>query len=115
MTNTQPTPTSTSEPTSAHATKASRTAWLSLVLGLTAAVLICMSDPYWMALPVSLAAVIAGWLSLRRSQQDPVVAHIGLSLGLFDVLLWALLVLLVQHVLKTDLSFLFEMPQATGR
>jgi hypothetical protein len=115
MTNTQPAPTSTSEPTSAHATKASRTGWLSLILGLTAAFLICMGDPFWLALPVSLTAVTAAWLALRRSQQDPVVAHIGLSLALFDVLMWVLLVLFIGHILKADLSFLFEMPAATGQ
>lgn len=82
---------------------------------MAAAVLICIGDPFWLGMPLSVAAVTAAWRALRRSGQTSVVAHFGLTLGLFDILLWILLVLFIQYVMKMDTSFIFDFSQSTGQ
>ncbi|MAX27465.1 MAG: hypothetical protein CMJ19_23450 [Phycisphaeraceae bacterium] len=88
-----------------------RAAWFSIALTTIGLVLICLGDPYWLSLPASILGILTGGYALRHGQDNHACAHIGFNVGMFNLLLWLLLMGLMQHVLKMDVSSLFAVPR----
>jgi hypothetical protein len=84
--------------------------WLSIVFTTIGMILICNGDPYWLSLPDSILGILAGGYALRYGQDNHIGAHIGFNVGMFNLLLWLLLIVVMQHVLKIDMSSLFVLP-----
>ncbi|MFA9479739.1 hypothetical protein ACERK3_15740 [Phycisphaerales bacterium AB-hyl4] len=102
-------------PTSLSSPYAYGVGWLSLGLALAGIILICMGDPFWLGLPSSAAAAWSGRCALRHGQDQHAGAHLGLYLGVFNLVLWMLLIVFMQYILGMDVSSLFEIPGQNGR
>lgn len=79
---------------------------LSLVLAVAALVLLTLGDPWWLTLPSSLLAIAAGSYALRRGPDNQVAAHIGVNFGIFNLLLWLVVILVVRNLLDYDLHLI---------
>lgn len=95
------------QPTSPHS---SWVGWLSFGLAIAGIVLVCAGDPFWLALPCSAVAIWTGHFSIHHGQPQHAGAHLGFNLGLFNLLLWVMLILLMQYVLDMDPMWLFDLP-----
>jgi hypothetical protein len=84
--------------------------WVSLTLATAALVLICMGDPFWLALPITLLAAVIGRRCLRLGHEQHAGALIGFTLGLFNLFFWFLLVVLFPLVTGMPTSTLFQIP-----
>lgn len=85
--------------------------WVSLSLAAAALVLICLGDPLWLALPITLLGALAGHRCIRRGHEGHVGALIGKNLGLFNLFFWFLLVFLVPLIFGTPTTELFTIPE----
>lgn len=74
----------------ALAAKARAAPWAigSFILGLAAIVLTWLSDPYWLALPTSLAAMAVAFVVHRKISDNHPASHFGFAMGFVGLFLW---------------------------
>jgi hypothetical protein len=63
-----------------------------MVLSLVSTGLLLAEDPRHLALPVTLVAAVLAYMVIRRGGRMLPTAHIGLNVGLLNIVLWIALI-----------------------
>jgi len=81
---------STTEPRSAVTRDASLAGWVCLLLAILASSVLLFGDPYWLSLPLHLAAIGVGAVAMRRGAVDNLGTQLGFNMALFVLFLWVI-------------------------
>ena len=87
-------------------------AWGAFALAVAGLVLLILRNPFGSGAIASACAVLSGVYAIRRGLNHHPGSQLGLNLGLFNILLWLILFILIQRMLGIDLSSIFT---AEGR
>lgn len=85
-------------------------AWASFMLAVAGIILLILRNPLGSGAIASALGVFLGGYAIRRGLKNHVGSQLGLNLGLFNLLLWFVLFILLQRMLGIDLSSIFTTP-----
>lgn len=82
-------------------------AWVAFALAVAGLILLILRNPFGSGALASAAGVVLGGYAIRKGLKSHAGSQLGLNLGLFNLLLWFILFILLQRMLGIDLSTIF--------